>query len=119
MKMIDGKQPFIDAMLTGGRSMLSSKHSAANNESFERKLTSFIEDWSSCQLAWEDWYRELQAATDKSSAAGAKFSSFANWLSEAKTKMDSSFPVKPGQGSVSEMFQSALVSASLWSSPFL
>ena len=97
-------------MLALGRGLLTSPHTSAQNEPFESSLTSAIKDWSDLQLAWQEWYRELQSANDKSSTVGDNYDGFKNWLDQARTRTDDIFPVKPQSASVRSDLEDAEVS---------
>ena len=96
---IDAKQPEVDAMLSLGRTILTSPHAAADNQPFEKRLTDSIESWSDLQLEWQNWYQELMAASEKSSAVSDRYNTFSDWLSQARSKLGSTFPLRVGPSS--------------------
>ena len=106
---IDEKQPDVDAMLSLGRSILTSPHTSADNQPFEKRLTDSIEQWSDLQLEWQNWYQELMAATEKSSAASDRYGAFSDWLAQARSKLDSTFPLKVGPDSAPADMEEAQV----------
>ena len=96
---IDAKQPEVDAMLSLGRAILTSPHTSADNQPFEKRLTDSIESWSDLQLEWQNWYQELMAASEKSSAVSDRYNTFSDWLSQARNKLGSTFPLRVGPAS--------------------
>lgn len=107
---IDAKQPEVDAMLSRGRTILTSPHTSADNQPFEKRLTDSIESWSDLQLEWQNWYQELMAALEKSSAVSERYSSFLDWLSQARNKLGGTFPLRVGPASAPADVEEAQVS---------
>ena len=107
---IDGKQPDVDAVLSLGRTILTSPHTSADNQPFEKRLTDSIEAWSELQLGWQNWYQELMAASERSSAVSDRYGSFSDWLAQARSKLGSTFPLRVGPASAPADVEEAQVS---------
>ena len=97
-------------MLSLGRAILTSPHTSADNQPFEKRLTDSIGAWSDLQLGWQNWYHELMAASEKSSAVSDQYSAFSDWLSQARDKLGSTFPLKVGRDSAPADVEEAQVS---------
>ena len=97
-------------MLSLGRAILTSPHTSADNQPFEKRLTDSIESWSDLQLEWQNWYQELMAASEKSSAVSDRYNSFSDWLSQARNKLGSTFPLRVGPASAPADVEEAQVS---------
>ena len=100
----------MDAVLSLGRTILTSPHTSADNQPFEKRLTDSIEAWSELQLGWQNWYQELMAASERSSAVSDRYSSFSDWLAQARSKLGSTFPLRVGPASAPADVEEAQVS---------
>ena len=89
---ITTKQPDVDTMLALGRAIIAEPNTNPQNDTVMQKLTSFIEDWSDLQLAWQNWYDELHANLEQSKNLSDQLSAFGHSIKGLEPPWTNLFP---------------------------
>ena len=89
---LTNKQPEIDAMLALGRAVIAEPTTNPQNESFPKKLTSFIEDLADLQLAYQNWYDELHRGLQQSKNLSEQLGKFASVVNGLEPACNNLFP---------------------------
>ena len=89
---ITDKQPAVDALLALGRSILAEPSTTSQNDILMQKLTSFIEDWSELQMAWQNWYNELHANLEQSKNLADRLKNFGHDIRQLEPACAGIFP---------------------------
>ena len=79
-------------MLALGRAIIAEPNTNPQNDTVMQKLTSFIEDWSDLQLAWQNWYDELHANLEQSKNLSDQLSAFGHSIKGLEPPWTNLFP---------------------------
>ena len=90
------KQPEVDSLLTLGREIVAEPQTSAANDDLESRLTSFIQDWSDLQLAWQNWFDELHAHREKAGKMGEGVGEMCDGVKRVRGVMMGMFPAAVG-----------------------
>ena len=82
----------MDALLALGRDIVAEPQTSTANVSLETRLTSFIEDWSNLQLAWQNWYNELHARKEQSLKLSEQVGDFGEEVKGLQASLEGMFP---------------------------
>ena len=82
----------MDALLALGRDIVAEPQTSTANVSLETRLTSFIEDWSNLQLAWQNWYNELHARKEQSLKLSEQVWDFGEEVKGLQASLEGMFP---------------------------
>ena len=82
----------MEAMLALGRSILAEPSTNSQNDGLMQKLTSFIEDWSELEMAWQNWYNELHANMERSKSLSDQLKNFGHAIKQLEPACAGIFP---------------------------
>ena len=87
-------------MLSLGREIIAEPQTSTANVSLETRLTSFIQDWSDLQLAWQNWYDELHARKEQSQNLSEQVRELAEGVKGVKSSLEGLLPAEVGMESL-------------------
>lgn len=79
-------------MLALGRAIIAEPTTNPQNESFPKKLTSFIEDLADLQLAYQNWYDELHGGLQQSKNLSDQLGKFASGVNALEPACNNILP---------------------------
>ena len=89
-------QSAVDSMLALGRDIIAEPQTSAASGTLEQRLTTFIEDWSNLQLAWQNWFDELHARGEDARKLAEEVVSIGERLSGVEACLKGVFPASVG-----------------------